>query len=156
MKNPTTPDKNHIISSLKLWDKAGVLNQGGDQSGEKKDIVEEETGKTIGTKRISVFYSGKQGNAHTMEWAMHEYHLNADAADNTITDPMAIALRHVKKKALNKKGNLKKQQSKKGNSKKQQSKKDNSKKQQSKKAGSPSYEADSIRHGIETREQIFR
>ncbi|PKH93897.1 hypothetical protein CRG98_049816, partial [Punica granatum] len=69
---------------------------------------------------------------------------------------MAIALRHVKKKALNKKGNLKKQQSKKGNSKKQQSKKDNSKKQQSKKAGSPSYEADSIRHGIETREQIFR
>ncbi|PKI47688.1 hypothetical protein CRG98_031907 [Punica granatum] len=57
------------------------------ETGEKKDIVEEETGKTIGTKRILVFYSGKQGNAHATEWAMHEYHLNADAADSTITDP---------------------------------------------------------------------
>ncbi|OWM64746.1 hypothetical protein CDL15_Pgr028463 [Punica granatum] len=126
------------------------------ETGEKKDIVEEETGKTIGTKRILVFYSGKQGNAHATEWAMHEYHLNADAADSTITDPMAIAICQVKRKARNKKGNLKKQQSKKGNSKKQQSKNGNSKKQQSTKAGSPSYEADSSSHGIETRETNFQ
>ncbi|OWM64747.1 hypothetical protein CDL15_Pgr028464 [Punica granatum] len=126
------------------------------ETGEKKYIEEEETGKTIGTKRILVFYSGKQGNAHATEWAMHEYHLNADAADSTITDQMAIALCHVKKKARNKKGNLKKQQSKKGNSKKQQSKHGNSKKQQSKKAGSPSYEADSSSHGIETQEKNFQ
>ncbi|OWM64745.1 NAC domain-containing protein 71-like [Punica granatum] len=66
------------------------------ETGKKKDIEEEETGRTIGTKRILVFHCGKR---------------------------TAIALCHIKKKARNRKGNSKKQQIKKGNSKKRQSKK---------------------------------
>ncbi|OWM64743.1 hypothetical protein CDL15_Pgr028460 [Punica granatum] len=127
------------------------------ETSKKQDIEEEKTGKTIGTKRSLVFYCGKQGNANMTEWAMYEYHLNADAANSTITDPTAMALCHIKKKAQNKKRNWKKQQSKKGNSKKQQSKRGNLKKQQCKKAGSPSLEANlSSPEGIETQETNFQ
>ncbi|XP_031390117.1 uncharacterized protein LOC116202662 [Punica granatum] len=72
-----------------------------------------------------------------MDRPVHKYHLNADAADSTITDLMAITIYHVIKKARIKKGN--------------------SKKQQSKKAGSPSYEADSSSpEGIEAQETNFQ
>ncbi|OWM64764.1 hypothetical protein CDL15_Pgr028481 [Punica granatum] len=75
------------------------------ETSRKKDAEEEETVKTIGAKRVLVFYCGKHGNTNMMDRPVHKYHLNADAADSTITDLARI-----------KKGNSKKQQSKKAGS----------------------------------------
>ncbi|OWM64742.1 protein NTM1-like 9 isoform X2 [Punica granatum] len=82
------------------------------ETSKKRDIEDEETGQVIGTKRIFSFYYGNQKNARKTEWAMHEYHLNAAIADNTIPDPTAFVLCHIKKKKHYKMAYSRKQQSK--------------------------------------------
>ncbi|PKI47690.1 NAC domain-containing protein 89-like [Punica granatum] len=76
----------------------------------KQSIKDEETGETIGTKRIYSFYYGNQNDHRKTEWALHEYHLNAAVADNTIPDPTAFVLCHIKKKKSRQQANSKNQQ----------------------------------------------
>ncbi|OWM64762.1 protein NTM1-like 9 [Punica granatum] len=80
------------------------------ETSKKRGIKDEETGETIGTKRIYSFYYGNQNDHRETDWALHEYHLSAAVADNTIPDPTAFVLCHIKKKKMSQQANSKNQQ----------------------------------------------
>ncbi|XP_039172704.1 NAC domain-containing protein 74-like [Eucalyptus grandis] len=46
----------------------------------------------MGTKRILVYYEGRQPKGRRTDVAMHEYHLNSDDSDSKISDPTAMVL----------------------------------------------------------------
>ncbi|XP_056159481.1 protein NTM1-like 9 isoform X4 [Syzygium oleosum] len=58
----------------------------------KRVIRAPDTGKPIGTKRISVYYEGRQPNGRKTDVAMHEYHLNSNVSDTEISDPTGSVL----------------------------------------------------------------
>ncbi|KAI6678275.1 hypothetical protein NL676_039071 [Syzygium grande] len=58
----------------------------------KRVIRAPDTGKTIGTKRISVYYEGRQPKGRKTDVAMHEYHLNSNVSDTEISDQTGSVL----------------------------------------------------------------
>lgn len=62
------------------------------ETSKKRVIRAPDTSKPIGTKRILVYYEGRQPHGHKTDVAMHEYLLNLNVSDGEISDPTALAL----------------------------------------------------------------
>lgn len=65
------------------------------ETSKKRVIRAPDTSKPMGTKRIFVYYKGRQPRGRRTDVAMHEYHLNTDDSDSEILDPTAMVLCHI-------------------------------------------------------------
>ncbi|XP_039172746.1 NAC domain-containing protein 71 [Eucalyptus grandis] len=65
------------------------------ETSKKRVIRAPDTSKPMGTKRIFVYYEGRQPRGPRTDVAMHEYHLNTDDSDSEILDPTAMVLCHI-------------------------------------------------------------
>ncbi|XP_030464904.2 protein NTM1-like 9 [Syzygium oleosum] len=58
----------------------------------KRVIQAPDTGKTIGIKRILVYYEGRQPKGRKTDVAMHQYNLDSNVSDSDISDPTALVV----------------------------------------------------------------
>ena len=84
------PRRNKNPNSRRFTSKRTTVFGYWDETGKKRPVRAQNTGKKIGTKSIFVYHQGRRrkGCNRRTNMVMHEYHLNSDVPASTISSPV--------------------------------------------------------------------